>query len=468
MLFFKIIINVTILIFIFKTVELLWSVISFKLNYKKHYKQKTKFILNDDNYKGKVVLCVLLDHNVPDCNYIADQYKDILQGYKNVHVIFITNEQEEIEIKVKHNDEKTTREEMNKYVEGINQKLERRDAAMLIHYPYDNDNKGAMVDFAIKEFMLKYQTIEKISSYVGVFNGSSIVERAFITRFEKTITRYNNPKVIEPVNIRISKSNKLNKVKQCLCYIHNEYETIRSINKNIFWTNIKNILHINRIIPYHCDFNGVLIRLDIFQEEEMLGTAISYDSIVANYYLKNADRQTMYSEIDSDVFDKTLDMDQDLENEYLKYHNIKGQAKVVSKYRLLRGFRKPLLNFFFNFKMVYKSFTPYFVFISLMILTFGKALSLNLLYAFIISIYSYALISLVVFRVKEKAYNNSLHAFKKMMMRVVALILYPLYLVYRCNGFYDYVTKDMLFKKQKELKRQKEKEKFIKKNELVK
>lgn len=445
----KIIINLTIGYFLLKLVTLLWSVISFKINYKRHFKIKTKGLLNDVNYKGKVLLCVLLDHQTNDIKRIVQQYEDILLGYKNVHVAFITNEQEDIEIAMKHNDEQSTREIINDYIDGMNEKLERRDAVMLIHYPYDNDNKAQMIDFAVKEFLLKYETIEKISSYIGIFDGSSVLEEAFIPRLEKTFTKYKYPELIETINIRMNHVNRINKLNNYLAYLFNADRTIKAMNRTVARTNFKKLFHLNRFLPYYCDFKGTLIRLDTFYEEDMLSGTTNYmDTIVANYYFKHARRETMYVENDVDVVSDPKKIEENLERHYLLWHSMKKQATAIAKYRYQNKFKKFMFKSYYNSRMIYNSIGPYIIFFALVCLLVTKNITLPVLLSFIGSMYLYALAYVITYREKSKWYDNDNYPKEKFFIRLVSFLMYPLFLVYRCNGFIDYILKDTIFKKQ--------------------
>lgn len=449
MMFFNIIVNITILIFMIKTIGLLWSLLAYKLFYKKHFKIRSIGKLNDENYKGKILLVVLLDHKVKEARRICEMYRDILLGYKNVHTVFVTNDQEEIEIKMKHNDEHTTREELNKYIEDINKYLDRRDAVKLIHYPYDNDNKSQMVDYAVKEFMQSYENIDKMVSYIGIFDGDIILEQAFITRFDKSLQKYNYPKILETIKTKTFEAKKVNKIKMFMLYLHNANETINSIVKNIFYMNVRKIFGLNKLLPFVSKINGTFIRMDLFYEEEMLSGATTMDSIFVNYYLKNAHKDVMFVEADVEVADDIKTVDAELDDEFKNYNDYIRQSKNIRKYRRVNKF-KNLLLLIHNYTLcIYNFISPYLVFFTILVMILSKNISLKLLLAFIISIYLYSFLLVMSYRVKSSGYDSTLHNFRRFVMRLLAFILYPLYLVYRSNGFIDLIINKFKNKKMK-------------------
>lgn len=439
MIIFKLIVNIAVLIFLIKTISLLWSLIAFKINYKKSFKEKSSEKFNDENYKGRILICVLLDHLTKEAMNIANMYFGVVLGYKNAQVLFITNEKEEIEVKMRHNDDKTTRQVISEYLGPLNRQLGRKDALKLVHYPYDNDSKAQMIDFAVKEYLTDNSTIDKMISYVGIFEGSSIVEDALLARLDKTVTTHRYPHVVEAVKVRTFNVFKIKKIKNYMHYIHNANWTCNNIIKNNFHMNFRKFFGLNKVLPYNSELDGTFIRMDYFYEEEMLSSSIMPESIFTNYYLKNGIKKVIYTEVDERVINHTINMNKDLEKEHVIYHNVKKQSSSIKKYRRVSKLRNILLHIHNNSLMLYNAFASYLVFFALMFLIFDKSLSLNLLIAFLSSMYLYAFLMIITYRLKSKCYDKDEMNFKKFIIRVLSFILYPLYLIYRFNGFYDYV-----------------------------
>ncbi|MCQ2749749.1 MAG: hypothetical protein MJ246_07375 [Clostridia bacterium] len=300
----------------------------------------------------------------------------MVQGYKNVHIVFVTSENEEIEIKMRHDDSLTTRKAAEELMKEACKELDRSDALNLIHYPYDNENKGAMVDYAVKEFMRSYETVDKMDSYVGIMNSSSTCSDNFINILERTVITYKHPKLLEAINAKTINVRRLNKPKKCFLDLYN----IDSSCNEVISKGTR-----PGFLPYKLNFDSIFIRLDLFYDEEMLSGCVMKETVAANYYLKNAKRVIVPAINFVESQREETNFNKHLEKEYTVMHLLKQQIKGIEKYRRVSKFRKNLEIICMNTSMTLKALTPYLTLILLAMIAGSKQLSLRLVLVFFVS-----------------------------------------------------------------------------------
>lgn len=422
--------------YLFKAFALLFSCLKYKIRKHKIQKPSLDGDLNNLNKNEKYFIIVPLIYKSKEAKEIVTRFKNMVLGYKNAHVVFVTNENEEIEIKMRHDESISTRKAFEQLVIDACKELDRSDALTLIHYPYDNENKSGMVDYAVKEFMRHYETVDKMDSYVGIMNPSSTCSENFVNLLERTALYYKHPKILEAINMKTVNVRRLNKIRKCFLDLYNIDSSMNEmISKNIRFS----------FLPYKLNFDSVFIRLDLFYDEEMLSGCVMKETVAANYYLKNAKRVIIPAINFVESQREESNFNKNLEKDFTVMHFLKQQIKGIEKYRRVSKFRKNLEILTMNTTMFLKTVVPYLTLIALSILVGARSISLRLILIFFVSMILWIFISQMIFKIflniseeeREEEYDKS---FRKFIMKLCEWICYPVYELYKVNGFYDYAV----------------------------
>lgn len=422
--------------YIFKMCALLFSCIKYKIRKWKIKGPSLDGDLNNLNKNEKYIIVVPLIYKAKEAKEIITRFKDMVQGYKNAHIVFVTSENEEIEIKMRHDDSISTRKATEELIIEACKDLDRSDALNLIHYPYDNENKGGIIDYAVKEFMRHYETVDKMDSYVGIMNPSSACIDNFINMLERTVIYYKHPKILEAVNFKTINVRRLNNVKKCFLDLYN----IDSSVNELISKSIK-----PKFMPYKLNFDSVFIRFDLFYDEEMLSGCVMKETVAANYYLKNAKLVIIPAINFVESQREESNFNKHLEKEFTVMHLLKQQIKGIEKYRRVSKFRKNLEIFYMNTSMTLKALVPYLTLILLAMIAGSKQLSLRLVLIFVCSMILWIIISKIVFKIfqnisEEERGEEYDKSFKRFLMKLCGFVCYPFYELYKVNGFYDYAV----------------------------
>lgn len=414
---------------------------------------KIEGILNSSDTKGMILLVIPIIDKMHISKDIVTHYKNIITGYKRVNVVFITCEKEEIEIKLKHNDEKSTRDILMPQIEEANKKLDRSEAIKLIHYPYDDDNKSHMIEYAVKEFMQNHISLEKMTSYIGIFDSSSMPDEELISMLEKTFKKYKYPKILELVNIKSllldkkfnAKSNKFKSAKNSdknakwLIYLYNLKKTINEFIKVNFRNVARKVLFMNKLLPYDLNLDGSFIRFDLFYEEEMFGMCQMQEVVGVNYYFKDAKKETLYVFNNTKVITEENQISTYIENEFTYLHLLKKQCQKINKYRLPNKLKTFIVGSLANIKMTFKFLTSYLMILSIATLIFAKQINLRSIIFITLLLYGFAILEVIIYEILMNNVRFELKYKNSLVTKIISIIMYPLYLLYESNGCYDYI-----------------------------